>query len=215
MGIAVVYAAYLAVSIGLTVIVASALSRSGRVYLARAFGGDEGMAAAVNRMLVVGFCLLSLGYAALTLRTSGDIRGPGEAIGVLSVKVGAELLVLGALHLVNMMFFTRLRRRQEAGGRPGGPAPGRRGADWPRTAPAAGRPGAAGWPGAAATGQPGADRPGTAGRPGAADWPGAAAVTGGSGSAAERAGDMAPGLASATACGPAAATAWPAAATGR
>src|SRR6266700_100668 len=160
MGIAVVYAAYLAVSIGLTVIVASALSRSGRVYLAGVFGGDEGMAAAVNRMLVVGFCLLSLGYAALTLRTSGDIRGPGEAIGVLSVKVGEELLVLGALHLVNMMFFTRLRRRQEAGERPGGPALGRRGADWPRTA----------------------------GRPVAPDWPGAAAVTGESGSAAERPG---------------------------
>src|SRR6266496_4973228 len=78
MGIAVVYAAYLAVSIGLTVIVASALSRSGRVYLAGVFGGDEGMSAAVNRMLVVGFCLLSLGYAALTLRTSGDIHGRSE-----------------------------------------------------------------------------------------------------------------------------------------
>ena len=128
MGIAFVYAAYLAVSIGLTVIVASALSRSGRVYLAEVFGGDDGMAAAVNRMLVVGFCLLSLGYAALTLRTSADIHGPGQAISVLSVKVGEELLVLGALHLVNMMFFTRLRRRLAEGGRPGGPAPGRRAA---------------------------------------------------------------------------------------
>src|SRR5262249_47781294 len=78
---AVVYAAYLAVSIGLTVIVASALSRSGQVYLARAFGGDEGMAGAVNRMLVVGFCLLSLGYAALTMRTSGHIAGAGQAGG--------------------------------------------------------------------------------------------------------------------------------------
>ena len=175
MGIAVVYAAYLAVSIGLTVIVASALSRSGRVYLAGVFGGDEGMAAAVNRMLVVGFCLLSLGYAALTLRTSGDIHGPGEAIGVLSVKVGEELLVLGVLHLVNMMFFTRLRRRQEAGGRPGGPAVGRRGRDWPRTAPAAGRPGAVDWPGAAVTGRPGA-------------------ATGGSGAAPDRAGTAAAGL---------------------
>ena len=124
MDIAFVYAAYLAVSIGLTVIVASALSRSGRVYLAGVFGGDEGMAAAVNRMLVVGFCLLSLGYAVLTLRTSADIHGPGQAVSVLSVKVGEELLVLGALHLVNMMFFTRLRRRQGAGGRPGAPAAG-------------------------------------------------------------------------------------------
>jgi hypothetical protein len=140
MGIAFVYAAYLAVSIGLTVFVASALSRSGQVYLAEVFGGDDGMAAAVNRMLVVGFCLLSLGYAALTLRTSADIHGPGQAIGVLSVKVGEELLVLGALHLVNIMFFTRLRRRQDTGPRPGA-----------ATALTA-RPGASGWPTAAAGG---------------------------------------------------------------
>ncbi len=148
MGIAFVYAAYLAVSIGLTVIVASALSRSGRVYLAGVFGGDDGMAAAVNRMLVVGFCLLSLGYAALTLRTSADIHGPGQAIGVLSVKVGEELLVLGALHLVNMMFFTRLRRRQGAGGRPGALPAGRQGANWPTAAAVSARAGAAGRPGA-------------------------------------------------------------------
>ena len=120
MGIAVVSAAYLAVSIGLTAVVASALSRSGQVYLTQAFGGDEGMAGAVNRMLVVGFCLLGLGYAALTI-PGGRIHGPGQAIGVLSAKVGEELLVFGALHLVNIIVFTRFRRRQEAGrlGTPG------------------------------------------------------------------------------------------------
>ena len=141
MGIAVVYAAYLAISIALTVIVASALSRSGRVYLAHAFGGDEVMAGAVNRMLVVGFCLLSLGYAALTMRTSGRIAGAGQAAGVLSVKVGEELLVLGALHLVNMVFFTRFRRRQEARGRGAAGADRRGAAAWPRAATVAGQPG--------------------------------------------------------------------------
>jgi hypothetical protein len=182
MGIAFVYAAYLAVSIGLTVIVASALSRSGRVYLAGVFGGDDGMAAAVNRMLVVGFCLLSLGYAALTLRTSADIHGPGQAIGVLSVKVGEELLVLGALHLVNMMFFTRLRRRQDVSARPGAPAAGRRGTDWPPAATVPGRPAGSDRPGAAtSTGQPsGTDWPpaGTVpARPATVDRPGAATRT--------------------------------------
>jgi len=166
MGIAFVYAAYLAVSIGLTVIVASALSRSGRVYIAEVFGGDDGMAAAVNRMLVVGFCLLSLGYAALTLRTSADIHGPGQAISVLSVKVGEELLVLGALHLVNMMFFTRLRRLAGGAG-PGGPAAGRRAAARPRAAAVSGRPARADLPGVATV---------TA-QPGAADWPAATAVS--------------------------------------
>lgn len=123
MGIAVIYAAYLAVSIGLTVVVASALSRSGLVLLAHLFGGDEGMAGAVNRMLVVGFYLLSLGYVALTVRTSGRISGTGQAIGVLSVKVGEELLVLGALYLLNIVLLARFGRRQD----PGRQDPGRQG----------------------------------------------------------------------------------------
>ena len=124
MGIAVIYPAYLAVSIGLTIVVASALSRSGRVFLVQVFGGDEGMAGAVNRMLVVGFYLLSLGYVALTVRTPGRIHGPGQAIGVLSVKVGEELLVLGALYLLNIALYARFRRRQRPDGtvtqQPGG-----------------------------------------------------------------------------------------------
>ena len=116
MGIAVIYAAYLAVSIGLTVVIASALARSGRVFLVHVFGGDEGMAGAVNRMLVVVFYLLSLGYVALTLRTSGRIHGPAQAVDVLSVKVGEELLVLGALYLLDIALFARFRRRPGAGG---------------------------------------------------------------------------------------------------
>jgi hypothetical protein len=206
MGIAFVYAAYLAVSIGLTVIVASALSRSGRVYLG---GGDEAMAAAVNRMLVVGFCLLSLGYAVLTLRTSADIHGPGQAVSVLSVKVGEELLVLGALHLLNMMFFTRLRRRQGAGGRPGAPAAGRRAADWPRTTTLSGRPATLDRPEAATvTGQAGAtarpraagDRAGATalGLPGTAGGPAAAAASGGPGADSGQFGGTPSGQAGAT-----------------
>jgi membrane protein implicated in regulation of membrane protease activity len=113
MSTAIVYAAYLTVSIGLTVVVASALSRSGQVVLEHLFGGDDGMAAAVNRMLVVGFYLLSLGYVALTTRTPGHIDGAGQAISVLSVKVGEELLVFGALYLVNIAVFARFRRRRE------------------------------------------------------------------------------------------------------
>jgi hypothetical protein len=116
MGIAVIYAAYLAISIGLTIVVAAALSRSGRVFLAAVFVEDGGMAEAVNRMLVVGFYLLSLGYVALTVRTPGQIHGAGQAIGVLSVKVGEELLVLGALYVLNIALFARFRRHREERG---------------------------------------------------------------------------------------------------
>ena len=113
MATAATYAAYLAVSVGLTITVGSALSRSGRVFLASVFGGDAGLARAVNRLLVVGFYLLNLGFVTLTVSTSGQINGARQAFGVLFSKIGVELLVLGALHLANIVIFTMLGRRQQ------------------------------------------------------------------------------------------------------
>jgi hypothetical protein len=133
MGVAVTYVAYLVISVALTVLVGSALSRSGRVFLLDVFGGQAAPAEAVNRLLVTGFYLLNLGFVTLTMRMSGEIGGPRQAIQVLSGKIGEVLLVLGALHLANIVFFTRLRRRVQAqaaqqppgGGRPGRGAPDR------------------------------------------------------------------------------------------
>ncbi len=113
MGIGLTYAAYLLISTGLTIAVGLALSRSGRVFLASVFSGDEDLAGAVNRLLVVAFYLLSFGFITLTLRATGQITSVRDGVGVLSVKIGEELLVLGALHLLNMLFFTRIRRRRQ------------------------------------------------------------------------------------------------------
>jgi hypothetical protein len=110
----VTYLLYFIISIGLTIFVGHALSRSGRAFLLDVFGGNDSVAEAVNRLLVVGFYLLNLGFVTLTLQTTGDIASARQAIQVLSVKIGEVLLVLGLLHFANLMFFTRFRRRVQA-----------------------------------------------------------------------------------------------------
>ncbi len=119
MGAVVTYLVYLAISVSLTVGAGLVLSRSGRVFLRDVFGGDQALAEAVNRLLVVGFYLLTLGFVVLAMRPSGQITSVPQAAGVLSVKIGEVLLVLGALHLMNVAIFRRIRRR---------PAPGATGA---------------------------------------------------------------------------------------
>jgi uncharacterized membrane protein len=129
MGAIVTYTLYLAISVSLTIGTGVALSRSGRVFLRDVFGGDEALADAVNRLLVVGFYLLTLGFVVLAMRPSGDITSVRQAAGVLSVKVGEVLLVVGALHLMNVLIFRRIRRRPAAAAT----GPARRG---PQAAPA-------------------------------------------------------------------------------
>jgi len=129
MGAVVTYVIYLAISVSLTVATGLTLSRSGRVFLRDVFGGDQALAEAVSRLLVVGFYLLTLGFVVLAMRPAGQITSVSQAAGVLSVKIGEVLLVLGALHLMNFVIFRRIRRRPAAAAAD----PARRG---PQAAPA-------------------------------------------------------------------------------
>ncbi len=121
------YLAYLLISTGLTVVVGTGLARSGRAFLLDVFSGNDALAKAVSRLLVLGFYLLSMGFITLTMRTHGEITSARAGLQLLSVKVGEVLLVLGVLPLVALAALARTRRRSQSkpslhAGRPAIPA---------------------------------------------------------------------------------------------
>ena len=105
------YLLYLAISIVLTVWVARTLFVNGRVFLVDVFHGNDKLADSVNHLLVVGFYLINLGYVTLALRLGYDVADTRVSIEALSRKIGAVLLVLGAMHFLNLYVFSRIRRR--------------------------------------------------------------------------------------------------------
>ena len=105
---------YLLISIGLTAVVGTGVARSGRAFLLDVFGGNDTLARAVSRLIVLGFYLLSLGFVTLTVRTGGDVASASAGLQLLSVKIGEVLLVLGALHLLTMAALIRARRLAQA-----------------------------------------------------------------------------------------------------
>jgi hypothetical protein len=99
------YGIYLAVSIGMTIWVARVLSRSGEVFLTRCFGQDTELAASTNRLLVIGFYLVNIGFICLRLNT-----WPAEQIQLvpaLGSRIGVSILVLGVMHFFNMLMIAR------------------------------------------------------------------------------------------------------------
>jgi hypothetical protein len=105
------YLLYLTISITLTVWVAGTLHKNGRLFLVDAFGGNEPLADSVNHLLMVGFYLVNIGYVTLALKygdKAADLQGLLE---VLSTKVGAVLLILGAMHFFNLCVFNKMRKR--------------------------------------------------------------------------------------------------------
>jgi hypothetical protein len=109
--LAAVYIAYAGASLGLTVWLARTLFKNGEVFLEEVFADNPRMASAVNRLLVVGFYLLNLGYAFMTLKAGNEVHTSTEGIETLAAKLGSLLLVLGALHMGNLYLFHRIRRR--------------------------------------------------------------------------------------------------------
>src|SRR3954447_13647556 len=105
-----VYAIYALLSLGLTIWLARTLFKNGAVFLEDVFADSPRMAEAVNRLLVVGFYLLNLGYACLLLK-AGASNTPIAAIETLAQKLGMLLLSLGAVHFFNLYLFHRINRR--------------------------------------------------------------------------------------------------------
>ena len=86
---------------------ARTLSRNGSLFLVDVFDGDERMAQAVNHLLVVGFWLINLGFVAYALQIHGGVADAQAAAEALSRKLGAVLLVLGAMHFGNLFVLSR------------------------------------------------------------------------------------------------------------
>ncbi len=107
-----VYAAYVAVAVGLTAWLARTLFRNGAIFLHDVFEDRPGLAEAVNRLLVVGFYMLNLGYAFYLVR-SGRGLDAFESVQFLVRRLALLLVTLGLIHFVNVFVFWRIRSRTE------------------------------------------------------------------------------------------------------
>ncbi len=107
----ITYSIYLPVSVALTYWVASTLFKNGRVFLIEIFHAQELLANSVNKLLLVGFYLVNIGYAVYTLKITSTISDTQQVIETLSLKLGWIILVLGAMHFFNLFILFNLRRK--------------------------------------------------------------------------------------------------------
>jgi len=107
----IAYILYILIAVPVTIWVAKTLFKHGGVFLIDCFRGDERLADAVNRLLVVGFYLVNLGFIVLYLKLTNGIENATGVLEALSTKVGTVLLVLGGMHFFNIYVFSKMRKR--------------------------------------------------------------------------------------------------------
>jgi hypothetical protein len=105
------YAVYIFVSLGITVWVGNTLRRNGRTFLLYSFPGHEVLVDALNHLLQVGFYLANVGYIAAVFRNYDQLNTVQAALEAGVPKLGGVMLILGLVHLFNMLIFAVLRRR--------------------------------------------------------------------------------------------------------
>lgn len=103
------YGIYFVAAIVITVLVGRTLFRNGRTFLVDAFHGREEMADSVNHLLIVGFYLVNFGFMLLFLATGSRPERPLVVAEHLSWKLGIVVVVLGVMHMLNLLILNGLR----------------------------------------------------------------------------------------------------------
>ncbi len=112
--LALTYLIYAVVSVYITVVVGHKLHYYGRPFLVECFAGRTQLADAVNHLLLVGYYLLNCALAAFLLYSGFHPANLLEVGVLLSTKLGHVMLILGAMHFLNILTALWVRTRFRA-----------------------------------------------------------------------------------------------------
>ena len=96
------YSIYILLSTSLIIYVANYLFRHGKSFLLSAFKGNIEVATSINNLLKMGFYLVNIGYALISIKYRYNLNNSADLIAALAVKIGTIVLILGAMHFFNM-----------------------------------------------------------------------------------------------------------------
>jgi len=107
----VAYLLYFILTYFITVRVGLIFYRNGRVFMLHLFHGDSSLTDFINRILLVGYYLLNLGYAAVMISTWKTISSFGEVLVTVTRMTGLIMLTLAIIHFFNMTVLYLLGKR--------------------------------------------------------------------------------------------------------
>ncbi|MFC4262844.1 hypothetical protein ACFOWM_08150 [Ferruginibacter yonginensis] len=96
------YSIYLFITYWVTVKVGNIFYKNGRHYILNIFNNDVPLADFINKILLVGYYLVNLGYATVMLKNWKTIATVAELMASVSNKCGSIIISLAVMHFINM-----------------------------------------------------------------------------------------------------------------
>jgi hypothetical protein len=105
------YILYLFITYVITVRVGLIFYRNGRLFILNLLQQDVQLTDFINRILLTGYYLLNLGYAALMLRSWDTITTWTELLVSIGTMTGKIMLTLAVIHFCNMAVIFLISKR--------------------------------------------------------------------------------------------------------
>jgi len=108
------YIIYLFITYLITVRVGFIFYRNGRIFILGLLKNDASLTDAINRILLVGYYLVNLGYTALMISTWGTIVSWTELLSSVTIMTGKIVLTLAIMHYFNMLVIYLISKRNKS-----------------------------------------------------------------------------------------------------
>ena len=108
----IAYIIYLLITYFITVQVGLRFYRNGRIYMLGLLDGNELLTDFINKLLLIGYYLLNLGYAALMIQLWTTVTSWLAMVESVFLMTGRIMLTLALLHFMNMAVIYFIRKQQ-------------------------------------------------------------------------------------------------------
>jgi len=106
------YSVFIMMMVFIIVVVGKICYRNGNVFVAALMPGDIELCKQINKMLLIGYYLVNIGYCAVTLSFWEHIGSVSILIEVIALKMASIILILSALHYLNIYVIYSLHQKK-------------------------------------------------------------------------------------------------------
>ena len=102
----IAYGLFLTIVVYIIVVVGRVCYRNGNIFVLELLPGHEDLCIRINKILLMGYYLINIGYAAMTLISWEEITTLPQLVELIAFKTSIIICLLSALHYLNIYLLT-------------------------------------------------------------------------------------------------------------
>lgn len=101
------YLIYLCLTCIIIIKVGKLCYNNGNLFVSQLIPNHEALCHQINKMLLIGYYLLNLGYCAMTIISWEKIQNSTQLIEIIATKSAIIILTIGCMHYINIFLVTK------------------------------------------------------------------------------------------------------------